>query len=92
MYQDSSFLTSFRNHLFIFFLILLFFSCGSSMEKIEIEVGGEKFTVEVARQPEDQRKGLMFRDSLGEREGMLFAYDYDKPLKFWNNNVQYVNL
>ena len=31
----------------------------------------------------------MYRENLGEKEGMLFAYDYDKHLNFWNNNVNF---
>jgi uncharacterized protein len=90
IYQGSSFLNSFRKYLITFLIIIIFNSCSSSsLEKIEIIIAGEKFIVEVAREPEDLTKGLMFRESLGEREGMLFAYEYDKPLKFWNNNVNF---
>ena len=33
------------------------------------------FTVEVARTPEEQAKGLMFRTSLPENGGMLFPFE-----------------
>lgn len=90
MYQGSSFLNSFKKIIFPFLIIIISFSCNSSsMEKVEIIIGGENFIVEVARKPEDLKNGLMYRDKLGEREGMLFAYDHDKPLRFWNNNVNF---
>ncbi|HUV07444.1 MAG TPA: DUF192 domain-containing protein [Spirochaetia bacterium] len=68
------------------FLVLLV-SCSVSREKIDLTVGGETFRVEVVRTPEDQARGLMFRKSLGEREGMLFVYPKDRRLSFWMKNT-----
>lgn len=39
--------------------------------------------VEVADSPEEQWRGLMFRESLGEREGMLFIFGEEQALGFW---------
>ncbi len=90
IFQDSSFLINFNKHLIWIILILLLFRCTpSSMEKIEIQIAGEAFIVEVAREWDDQEDGLMHRAELGQREGMLFVYDYDKLMKFWNNNVNF---
>lgn len=46
-------------------------------------LGGETFRVEVARTAEQKRQGLMFRESIGPREGMIFIYDTDQHLAFW---------
>jgi len=45
------------------------------------------FRVEVARTPEEQAKGLMFRTEMGANEGMLFPYDQPRELSFWMRNT-----
>ena len=45
------------------------------------------FRVEMARSPEEQAKGLMFRTAMGPNEGMLFPYDPPRVLSFWMKNT-----
>ena len=45
------------------------------------------FRVEVARTPQEQAKGLMFRTEMGANEGMLFPYDRPRMLSFWMRNT-----
>ena len=45
------------------------------------------FVVEVARTPEQQERGLMFRQSLGDNQGMIFPYDPPVPASFWMKNT-----
>ena len=45
------------------------------------------FTVEVARTPEEQAKGLMFRTSLPENGGMLFPFEKPRFASFWMKNT-----
>lgn len=45
------------------------------------------FRVEVARTPEQQARGLMFRTTMGADEGMLFPYDQPRILSFWMKNT-----
>lgn len=45
------------------------------------------FTVEVARSPKEQSRGLMFREELPDDRGMLFPYDTPQPLSFWMKNT-----
>lgn len=45
------------------------------------------FRVEVARTPEQQARGLMFRTEMGADEGMLFPYDPPRVLSFWMKNT-----
>ncbi|MBN1835859.1 MAG: DUF192 domain-containing protein [Spirochaetales bacterium] len=61
--------------------------CASKLERIEVEIGGEPFLLEVARTEEEKRTGLMDRNSLGEREGMIFVYEDDQHLAFWMKNT-----
>lgn len=46
-----------------------------------------RFTVEVARTPAEQSRGLMFRQSLGPDEGMLFPFEPPRPAGFWMKNT-----
>jgi uncharacterized protein len=45
------------------------------------------FRVEVARTPQEQAKGLMFRTEMGPDEGMIFPYDPPRVLSFWMKNT-----
>ena len=42
-----------------------------------------RFTVEVARTPEEQAYGLMNRQSLAPDRGMIFPYSPPQPVGFW---------
>ena len=44
-------------------------------------------TVELAIDAQTQARGLMYRESLGEYEGMLFIYNYDADHSFWMKNT-----
>jgi len=46
-----------------------------------------RFRVEVARTPQEQAQGLMFRTAMGENEGMLFPYEVPRGLSFWMKNT-----
>jgi len=56
-----------------------------------IRVGGAPLVVEVARDPAEQAKGMMFRRSLGPDEAMLFIFDRETNHSFWMKNT-YVDL
>ena len=52
------------------------------------EIGNKVgLNVEVAKTPPAREKGLMFRTSLGESEGMLFVFDKEENLNFWMKNT-----
>ncbi len=44
-------------------------------------------SVEVARDPYAWSKGLMFRESLPEHDGMLFVFPDEAPRSFWMKNT-----
>jgi len=53
---------------------------------------GTPITLEVMRTPEEQRMGLMFREGIGENEGMLFysKMDYGAGENlFWMKNMKF---
>jgi uncharacterized protein len=53
----------------------------------KIMVGKTPLRVEVASTPEKQERGLMFRQSLPEEEGMLFIFKEPRELNFWMRNT-----
>jgi len=63
----------------------------SGLEVIPLTVttltGPHAFRVEVARSPQEQAQGLMFRTAMGPDEGMLFPYDQPRVLSFWMKNT-----
>ncbi|MBI4057528.1 MAG: DUF192 domain-containing protein [Elusimicrobia bacterium] len=48
---------------------------------------GHKISVELALTPEDQEKGLMFRESLPKEYGMLFPFPKEQVVQFWMKNT-----
>ncbi len=46
-----------------------------------------KYVVEVARTPEEQRIGLMYRKYIDENTGMLFAFKEEVNRSFWMKNT-----
>lgn len=48
---------------------------------------GAVYKVEIARTPEEQVQGLMFRESLPDRTGMLFLFADAAPHRFWMKNT-----
>ncbi|MDQ3246588.1 MAG: DUF192 domain-containing protein [Pseudomonadota bacterium] len=63
----------------------------AGLEKVPLSVrSGERthrFTVEVARAPQEQANGLMHRQSLAPDRGMIFPYDPPQPASFWMKNT-----
>ncbi|MEG9862077.1 MAG: DUF192 domain-containing protein [Parvularculales bacterium] len=85
-----------------FFVFVLFFSVWSVPSDsladlisdripetlvIETSEGKRAFTIEIARTPNEQKRGLMFRASLPENHGMLFAYRQDQEITMWMANT-----
>lgn len=67
--------------------LLAFAGCGGSPAAgtltIETASGPVELTVEIADTPEERSRGLMGRESLPERSGMLFLYGEDTRGGFW---------
>ena len=58
-------------------------ACGSDGGRTRLTVGDVEFAVELAVTAEQRRQGLMFREQLGEREGMLFVFEQEQTVSFW---------
>ena len=48
---------------------------------------GAVYRLELARTPEEQQQGLMFRESLPDRTGMLFLFSDGAAHPFWMKNT-----
>ncbi len=68
---------------------LLLLACsGSGASSDSVILKGQRFSVEVANSPEEQARGLMFREELDPDAGMLFVYAAPEPQAFWMKNTR----
>jgi hypothetical protein len=65
-------------------------TASDSTEKLyfDLTVGKVPLKVEVAALPKEREKGLMFRDSMGDHEGMLFIFREGTKQRFWMKNTR----
>ncbi len=80
--------------------VLLFTACaqrGSSqdinkpnpkLKTIDLRIGSVVVKAEVALTEIERNRGLMFRSSLRDGEGMLFVFDFDQQVSFWMKNTK----
>ena len=47
----------------------------------------QRIDIEIADDDEQRATGLMFRDKMGENQGMLFIFDSEAPQAFWMHNT-----
>jgi uncharacterized membrane protein (UPF0127 family) len=59
----------------------------SRLPTLKLWLGAEEIAAEIARTPDQIQTGMMFRTSLGEREGMLFVFPRPRQQSFWMKNV-----
>lgn len=63
-------------------------ACSSAEPSQWVEVGGQRFAVEVADDFEERARGLMYRESMPEDQGMLFVHETEAPLAYWMKNTK----
>jgi len=66
-------------------------AAGRATIEIVSSTGVHAFDVELASNDAERERGLMFRKSLPEGQGMLFDFKRDQPVSFWMHNT-YVSL
>jgi uncharacterized membrane protein (UPF0127 family) len=82
----------------VFALLLMAAACGAASKPVKetppapagprvILPSGVVYRVELARTPEEQAQGLMFRESLPENTGMLFLFSDNGVHRFWMKNT-----
>src|SRR3989344_7461514 len=65
-------------------VIFIFFN-GGPMPEVCFQ--NSCVNVEVSDSPEERARGLMYRESLGENEGMLFIFEDEEIYPFWMKNT-----
>ena len=53
-----------------------------------VELAGQRYAIEIADDDAERARGLMFRDRLGPRDGMLFVHEQEQPLAYWMKNTR----
>jgi len=77
----------------LFFCLLFSAACqGKGLETRDLSIeraegGPVLIRAEIARTPDEQQRGLMFRKSLADGRGMLFVFDREQILSFWMRNT-----
>jgi uncharacterized protein len=62
-------------------------AAGTDTIELQTETGAHRYTVELARTPQEKALGLMFRRSLPEDRGMLFLYGRPQLAGMWMKNT-----
>jgi len=57
------------------------------LPSIRLNAGIHNIQAEVAQSPDERSTGLMFRDTMGANEGMLFAFERPAQQCFWMKNT-----
>jgi len=57
------------------------------LKTVALRIGEASLRAEVARSYEERERGLMFRKSLSDGEGMLFVFEADQRPAFWMKNT-----
>lgn len=65
--------------------LLLLAGCASRGPWVEL--GGQRYAVEIADDDAERERGLMFRDALSADHGMLFVHEREEPLAYWMKNT-----
>jgi len=61
--------------------------CSSDVVDLRWDGGSARFSVEIADDDDERAKGLMFRETMGRYNGMLFIYDSPASVSFWMKNT-----
>ncbi|MCG7518183.1 DUF192 domain-containing protein [Ruegeria sp. Ofav3-42] len=62
-------------------------ACRSDQIDIRNASAQIRFNIEVAVTPQERSRGLMFRENLPNRSGMLFVFDPPQRVVFWMKNT-----
>ena len=69
-------------------LLLMSLLSGCASAGNWVELGGQRYKVEVADDDAERARGLMFRDQLAAGTGMIFLHDREEPQAYWMKNTK----
>jgi uncharacterized protein len=86
-------------HSLAFATLIVLAACGGSHsdqpvalksidDRFPIRVGDRMVQMQIAADPGEMQKGLMYRTSMGQDEGMLFLYDKPQQMNFWMHDTE----
>jgi uncharacterized membrane protein (UPF0127 family) len=61
----------------------------STLPTVEMGIGSKTYTIEVAATPDQQKHGLMERDSMPANHGMIFVFPVANEQSFWMKNTRF---
>ncbi len=61
--------------------------CRPDRVELRNDLAQVRFDIELAVTPEERSRGLMFRESMPGRSGMLFIFDPPQRVAFWMKNT-----
>lgn len=61
---------------------------GSGLATVDMRIGSQTYTLEVANTDAARQKGLMERDSMPADHGMIFVFEDTRELSFWMKNTR----
>lgn len=64
------------------------FSACASAGGPWVELAGKRYAIEIADDDAERARGLMFRDTMPGRSGMLFIHETQEPLAYWMKNTR----
>jgi uncharacterized membrane protein (UPF0127 family) len=69
--------------------LLLSLSSGACLaQTIELRLGQGSYEIELARTPQQRQRGLMYRQHLSPRQGMLLVYPQAGDHRIWMKNMR----
>lgn len=71
----------------VLFVLILVSGCVNNVVEIDNGVGSIRVNVEIADDLDERRIGLMYRERLGEDNGMFFIFEDSKIRHFWMKNT-----
>ena len=69
-------------------IAFIYFGISKKPELRQIYINNTALKVEVAETPKSHMKGLMFRKSLPQDQGMLFIFEDSRKHSFWMKNTK----
>ena len=62
-------------------------ACASTGEPW-VELGGQRYAIEIADDDAERARGLMYRDAMEADRGMLFIHEAEEPQAYWMKNTK----
>lgn len=73
----------------LFIILTLLIPLFQKPKESYVKINGNIIKVEIADSVDEQTRGLMFRNSLAEKTGMLFIFNNPSILTFWMKNMNF---